>query len=72
MDSTITPDPDDNIIIKIVHTNDIHARVTDSSEGIGVERLKTIIDSWTSDAAMSTVIDSGDLFHRQRRIIFRR
>lgn len=62
---TITPDPDDNIIIKIVHTNDIHARVTDSSEGIGVERLKTIIDSWTSDAAMSTVIDSGDLFHGQ-------
>lgn len=39
--------------------------MTDSSEGIGVERLKTIIDSWTSDAAMSTVIDSGDLFHGQ-------
>ncbi|MGN0405386.1 MAG: 5'-nucleotidase C-terminal domain-containing protein, partial [Bariatricus sp.] len=58
-------DPDEGLIIKIVHTNDIHARVTDSSGGIGVERLKTIIDSWTSDAAMSSVIDSGDLFHGQ-------
>lgn len=53
--------------IKIVHTNDIHARVQeDASSGIiGVERLKTIIDSYTAGADMDLVLDSGDLFHGQ-------
>lgn len=51
--------------IKIVHTNDIHARITQSKEVIGMARLKTIIDAWTSGADLDLVLDSGDLFHGQ-------
>lgn len=53
--------------IKIVHTNDIHARVEENakSEIIGVERLGGIIKSYTSNADMDLVLDSGDLFHGQ-------
>lgn len=53
--------------IKIVHTNDIHARVTENekSQIIGMEKLKSVIDDYTSDADMDLVLDSGDLFHGQ-------
>lgn len=58
---------DTDIAIKIVHTNDIHARVQENAKSgiIGVERLKTAIDNYTADADMDLVLDSGDLFHGQ-------
>ena len=53
--------------IKIVHTNDIHARVQENERSgiIGAERLGGIIDSFTEGADMDLVLDSGDLFHGQ-------
>lgn len=58
---------DNNILIKIVHTNDIHARVIeDSGSGIiGISKLKSIIDDFTSDADIDLILDSGDAFHGQ-------
>lgn len=56
-----------NFTIKIVHTNDIHARVEENAKSgiIGVSKLKSVIDDFTSDADMDLVLDSGDLFHGQ-------
>lgn len=53
--------------IKIVHTNDIHARVIENADGkiIGMERLGGIIDDNRKDADLSLVLDSGDMFHGQ-------
>ena len=53
--------------IKLVHTNDIHARVQENADSgiIGVEKLGSIIDSYTAGADMDLVLDSGDLFHGQ-------
>ena len=53
--------------LKIVHTNDIHSRVTENESGgiIGVSKLKTLIDEHTQNSDMSLVLDSGDLFHGQ-------
>ena len=53
--------------IKIVHTNDIHARVQENADSsiIGMEKLGSIIDSYTAGADMDLVLDSGDLFHGQ-------
>lgn len=57
----------DGLKIKIVHTNDIHARVTENEKSgiIGVSKLKSIIDDYTHDADMSFILDSGDTFHGQ-------
>lgn len=57
----------ENFDIKIVHTNDIHARVQeDASSGIiGMPKLKTLIDNYTADSDMKLVLDSGDLYHGQ-------
>lgn len=53
--------------VKIVHTNDIHARVEEYAKGgiIGMPKLKGVIDSFTADSDMDLVLDSGDLFHGQ-------
>ena len=53
--------------IKIVHTNDIHARVEESKNSgiIGMSKLKSVIDDFTDDSDMDLVLDSGDLFHGQ-------
>ena len=53
--------------IKIVHTNDIHARVIENADGkiIGMERLGGIIDENRKGADISLVADSGDMFHGQ-------
>ena len=53
--------------IKIVHTNDIHARVVENEKGgiIGMERLAGIIDESRKGADISLVADSGDMFHGQ-------
>lgn len=58
---------DGSFHIKIVHTNDIHARV-EENEGsgiIGVQRLGGVIDGYTAGADLDLVLDSGDLFHGQ-------
>lgn len=51
--------------IKLVHTNDIHARVEENADSgiIGAAKLKTIADSFTANADLGLRIDSGDLFH---------
>ena len=51
--------------VKIVHTNDIHARVEEYAKGgiIGMPKLKGLIDRFTADSDMDLVLDSGDLFH---------
>lgn len=53
--------------IRIVHTNDIHARVEEvADDGIlGMARLGGVIDSYTEGADLDLVLDSGDLFHGQ-------
>lgn len=53
--------------IKIVHTNDIHARVVENEKGgiIGMERLGKIIQDFRSGADISLALDSGDMFHGQ-------
>lgn len=53
--------------VKIVHTNDIHARVEESSSSsiIGMPKLKTLIDDYTSGSDIDLVLDSGDLYHGQ-------
>ena len=53
--------------IKIVHTNDIHARVEEDARSkiIGMPKLKTLIDAYTKGADLDLVLDSGDLFHGQ-------
>ncbi|MGN0365059.1 MAG: metallophosphoesterase, partial [Suilimivivens sp.] len=65
----LVPDAEENtdFCVKIVHTNDIHARVeeNESSGIIGLPKLKSIIDSYAEGADMDLVIDSGDMFHGQ-------
>lgn len=53
--------------VKIVHTNDIHARVEENAGSgmIGMSKFKTLIDQYTEGADMDLVLDSGDLFHGQ-------
>ncbi len=53
--------------IRIVHTNDIHARIIENSDGgiIGMERLAGIIDEYNGGADIGLVLDSGDMFHGQ-------
>jgi 5'-nucleotidase/UDP-sugar diphosphatase len=62
-------DSDDttDFCVKIVHTNDIHARVEENAKSsiIGMPKLKTLIDSFTESSDMDLVVDSGDLFHGQ-------
>lgn len=53
--------------IKIVHTNDIHARIEKNEKNgiIGVGHLSSIIKNHTENSDMDLVLDSGDLFHGQ-------
>ena len=53
--------------IRIVHTNDIHARVEENAGSgiIGMTRLAGVIDDYTASADLDLVLDSGDLFHGQ-------
>ena len=56
---------DTSFQIKIVHTNDIHARVEENPNNkvIGMAKLKTVIDTYTAGADIGLTVDSGDLFH---------
>ncbi len=53
--------------VKIVHTNDIHARVEedDYNQVIGMDRLSGIAQKFTEEADGSLMLDSGDTFHGQ-------
>ena len=53
--------------VKIVHTNDIHARVEedDYNQVIGMDRLSGIVQTFTEGADGSLMLDSGDTFHGQ-------
>ena len=53
--------------VKIVHTNDIHARVEedDYNQVIGMDRLSGIAQAFTKGADGSLMLDSGDTFHGQ-------
>ena len=53
--------------VKIVHTNDIHARVEedDYNQMIGMDRLSGIAQTFTEGADGSLMLDSGDTFHGQ-------
>lgn len=53
--------------VKIVHTNDIHARVEENADSgiIGAARLAGVIQTYTDGADLDLVLDSGDLFHGQ-------
>lgn len=57
----------DDFTVKIVHTNDIHARVQEDEKSgiIGMERLAGMIDSFTAGSDIDLVLDSGDMFHGQ-------
>lgn len=53
--------------VKIVHTNDIHARVEedDYNQVIGMDRLSGIAQKFTEEADGPLMLDSGDTFHGQ-------
>lgn len=65
--SALAVEDNKEFCVKIVHTNDIHARVTESDyDGIiGMPKLKTLIDNHIQNSDMSFVLDSGDIFHGQ-------
>ncbi len=59
---------EDDVTVKIFHTNDIHSRALESFdedvlENIGYARFKTFIDSEAADGKI--VVDVGDAFHGQ-------
>lgn len=58
---------DTEFCVRIVHTNDIHARVEENAKSgiVGVSKLKSVIDGFTDASDMDLVLDSGDLFHGQ-------
>lgn len=58
---------DTRFFVKIVHTNDIHARIVqDDWNGIiGLSKLKSIIKQHISGSDINLVLDSGDFFHGQ-------
>ena len=53
--------------VRIVHTNDIHARVEedDYNQVIGMDRLSGIAQTFVEGSDGSLMLDSGDLFHGQ-------
>lgn len=53
--------------VRIVHTNDIHARVEedDYNQVIGMDRLSGIAQTFVEGSDGSLILDSGDLFHGQ-------
>lgn len=57
-----TPEPDGEVTVEIIHTNDIHGRSGYEEDSVfGFEKLAAYIDSENPDL----VIDAGDLYHGQ-------
>ncbi|MED4599805.1 5'-nucleotidase C-terminal domain-containing protein [Paenibacillus validus] len=51
--------------ITILHTNDVHARVEESKEGIGYAKMATLIKEFKASNPNTLVVDAGDTFHGQ-------
>ena len=58
---------DTAIHVSIIHTNDIHGRVqsNDSSQILGLERVRTVVEQKSSTADGTLVLDAGDYYHGQ-------
>lgn len=61
------PEQDTTFDVRIVHTNDIHARVEEDeyNQVIGMDRLSGIAQTFVEGSDGSLILDSGDLFHGQ-------
>ena len=52
------------IVINILHTNDIHARVTEGAyDGMGYAKLATLVERFREKDPNTLLIDCGDAFH---------
>jgi 2',3'-cyclic-nucleotide 2'-phosphodiesterase (5'-nucleotidase family) len=56
----------DTVEITILHTNDVHSRVSFSAnDGMGYEKLSTIVKEMRANNPNTLVMDAGDAFHGQ-------
>lgn len=56
----------DTVEITILHTNDVHSRVSFSAnDGMGYEKLSTIVKEMRAKNPNTLVMDAGDAFHGQ-------
>lgn len=51
--------------LSIVHTNDVHARVSDSKTEWGYARIATIVKDLRASNPNTLLLDAGDVFHGQ-------
>lgn len=51
--------------IRIVSTNDIHARAASSASTYGFEKIKTIADAARASSDLAMLLDAGDFYHGQ-------
>lgn len=61
-----TPEPmaEDPIVIDILHTNDVHARVFEGKyDGMGYAKLATLVKQLEAQNPNTLLIDCGDTFH---------
>ncbi|MBV1758348.1 MAG: 5'-nucleotidase C-terminal domain-containing protein [Dethiosulfatibacter sp.] len=65
-DGTTIPTPKGTVEITILHTNDVHSRVSFSAyDGMGYEKLSTIVKEMRSTNPNTLLMDAGDAFHGQ-------
>ena len=55
----------DTYEIRIVSTNDIHARAASSESTYGFEKVKTIADAARASSDLAMLLDAGDFYHGQ-------
>lgn len=51
--------------VRIVSTNDLHARAAASESAYGFEKIKTIADVARSSSDLALLLDAGDFYHGQ-------
>ncbi|MCD7921021.1 MAG: bifunctional metallophosphatase/5'-nucleotidase [Clostridiales bacterium] len=58
---------DTAIHVSIIHTNDIHGRVEsdDYNQVLGLERVRTVVETKSSESDGMLVLDAGDYYHGQ-------
>lgn len=56
-----------DIHVSIIHTNDIHGRVesNDYNQILGLERVRTVVETKNSESDGTLVLDAGDYYHGQ-------
>ncbi len=56
-----------DIHVSIIHTNDIHGRVEsdDYNQVLGLERVRTVVETKNSESDGTLVLDAGDYYHGQ-------